>query len=127
MISHRKLKKFYVRATSGERNIGSHIDDTSSTGTAAVHYIDNTSSIGTAAIHYNDDTSSIGTQRVNTKSVPDFVFGPLQLISLSIFPLMAIGLVMFVGSFIWHFLLLLYEAYQGKYNSKRDTCLWNTN
>ena len=39
-----KLKKFHVRATSGERNIGSHIDDTSSIGTAAAHYIDDTSS-----------------------------------------------------------------------------------
>ena len=58
-----KLKKFHVRATSGERNIGSHIDDTSSIGTAAAHYIDDTSSIGTTATHYIDDTSSIGTQR----------------------------------------------------------------
>ena len=47
VISHRKLKKFHDRATNGEKNIGSYIDDTSSIGTAAVHYIDNTSSIGT--------------------------------------------------------------------------------
>ena len=47
VISHRKLKKFHDRATNGETNIGSYIDDTSSIGTAAAHYIDDTSSIGT--------------------------------------------------------------------------------
>ena len=52
--------------------------------------------------------------KLNTKRMPDFGFGLLQLLSLSIFPLMAIGLVMFVGYLIWHFLLLLYEAYTGK-------------
>ena len=35
--------------------------------------------------------------------MPDFGFGLLQSISLSIFPLMATGLVMFVGFLIWHF------------------------
>ena len=45
--------------------------------------------------------------------MPDFGFGLLQLLSLSIFPSMAIGL-MFVGYLIWQFLLLLYEAYPGK-------------
>ena len=47
VISHRKLKEFHDRATNGETNIGSYIDDTSSIGTAAAHYIDDTSSIGT--------------------------------------------------------------------------------
>ena len=47
VISHRKLKKFHDRATNGETNIGSYIDDTSSIGTAAAHYINDTSSIGT--------------------------------------------------------------------------------
>ena len=45
-----KLKKFHVRATGGERNIGSHIDDTSSIGTTATHYIDNTSLIVTQRV-----------------------------------------------------------------------------
>ena len=53
-------------------------------------------------------------KKLNTKRMPDFGFGLLQLLSLSIFPLMAIGLVIFVGYLIWHFLLLLYEAYPGK-------------
>ena len=42
VISHRKLKKFHDRATNGETNIGSYIDDTSSIGTAAAHYINDT-------------------------------------------------------------------------------------
>ena len=46
--------------------------------------------------------------------MPDFGFGLLQLISLSIFPSMAIGLVMFVAYLIWQFLLLLYKAHPGK-------------
>ena len=35
--------------------------------------------------------------------MPGFGFGLLQLIPLSIFPLMTIGLVMFVGFSIWNF------------------------
>ena len=65
-----KLKKFHVRATSGERNIGSHIDDTSSIGTAAAHCIDDTSSRGTNGAHYIDDTSSSGIERVKLSPLP---------------------------------------------------------
>ena len=55
------FKKFHVRATSGERNIGSHTEDTSSRGTTGAHYIDDTSSRGTTGAHNIDDTSSRGT------------------------------------------------------------------
>ena len=37
----------------------------------------------------------------NTKSMPDFRFGLLQLISLLIFPSMTVGLVVLVGFIIW--------------------------
>ena len=40
---------------------------------------------------------------LNTKRMPDFGFGLLQLIPRSIFPLMTIDLVMFVGFSIWDF------------------------
>ena len=39
--------------------------------------------------------------KLNTKSMPDFKFDLLQLISLLIFPLMTVGLVVFVGFSIW--------------------------
>ena len=63
------VKKFHVRATSSERNIGSHIDDTSWRGTTGAHYIDDTSSRGTNGAHYIDDTSSSGIERVKQLGV----------------------------------------------------------
>ena len=73
------LKKFHVRAISGERNIGSHIDDTSSRGTTGAHYIDDTSSHGTTGAHYIDNTSSRGTQRV-IDSIKDCIWFYLEVL-----------------------------------------------
>ena len=45
------LIRFHVRATSGERNIGSHIDDTSSIGTERIECMKNYFKVQLAPMH----------------------------------------------------------------------------